>query len=312
MTEAQAWAALEWPNYKNDGQDWVAHRCENPECPLPLRGVSTLDSWKEGTTGDCPNCGRQFTRIIQKKPAEYCVDSYLTLPWEKLYNKFVEAGDLVFDVGANVGDRTATFRAMGARVVAVEPHPECIEALRKRYAEDTSVTVIDRAVSNHEGPAALISGDTSAVSSISEEWIAAVRKTDRFPGHEWNKRHRVDTTTLDCLIREFGHPSFIKIDVEGWEVAVILGLSTPVKALSFEFTPEFLGAARQCVEKLQSLGDYRFCYSLKESLKLYPEWLPGDALLSELRQFENDSRIYGDVYAQLQHARTDIGSSAAE
>jgi FkbM family methyltransferase len=300
MTEAQAWAALEWPYYENDGREWVAHRCENTKCPAPLRGVSTLDSWKDGTIGDCPSCGRQYTRIIQKKPAEYCADSYLTLPWEKIYDKFVSPGDLVFDIGANVGDRTAAFCAMGAKVVSVEPHPDCIVSLRERFAGNSDVTIIDRAVSNHEGPAALISGETSAISSISEEWIEAVRKTDRFSGHEWAKRHRVETTTLARLIEKFGQPAFIKIDVEGWEAAVILGLSTPVKALSFEFTPECLGAVRQCVERLQVLGDYKFCYSLKESLKLYPEWLSGTAVLSELRQFENDSATYGDVYAQLQ------------
>lgn len=300
MTEAQAWAALEWPHYENGGRDWVAHRCENSECPRPLKGVSTLDSWKDGSIADCMNCGRRLTRIIQKKPAEYCVDSYLSLPWEKLYSRFVSAGDLVFDVGANVGDRTAAFRAMGARVIAIEPHPECVMGLRGRFASDLDVAIVDHAVSNHEGPAALISGDTSAISSISEEWIAAVRKTDRFSGHEWHTRYRVETTTLDRLIEKFGQPAFIKIDVEGWEAAVILGLSMPVKALSFEFTPECLDSARQCVDRLQSIGDYKFCYSLKESLKLYPEWLPGTAVLSELRQFENDSATYGDVYAQLQ------------
>src|ERR1700691_4027168 len=103
MTEAQAWAALEWPHYENDGRDWIAHRCENKECPLPVRGVITLDSWKNGDIADCPNCGRRYTRIVQKKPAEYCVDSYLTLPWEKLYNRFIALGDLVVDIGADVG-----------------------------------------------------------------------------------------------------------------------------------------------------------------------------------------------------------------
>jgi FkbM family methyltransferase len=301
MTEAQAWAALEWPHYKNDGRDWVAYRCENTECSLPIQGVRTRDSWANEGSADCPNCGRQYTRIIQKKPAEYCVDSYLTLPWEKLYSQFIVAGDLVFDVGANVGDRTAIFLAMGARVIAAEPHPDCVAVLSKKFEYNDRVTVVDRAVSNHEGdPAALVSGESSSISSISEEWIEAVRKTDRFSGHEWNKRYRVTTTTLDRMIEQHGLPAFIKIDVEGWEAAVILGLSTPVKALSFEFTPERLGPTGQCVEKLQSLGDYRFCYSLKESLKLYPEWLSGPTLLSELRQFENDSRTYGDVYAQLQ------------
>ena len=45
-------------------------------------------------------------------------------------------GDLVFDIGAHVGDRVAAFRRLGARVVAVEPQPALGEdpapALRAR------------------------------------------------------------------------------------------------------------------------------------------------------------------------------------
>ena len=37
---------------------------------------------------------------------------------DRLYSRFVQRGDLVFDVGAHVGDRIASFRRLGARVVA--------------------------------------------------------------------------------------------------------------------------------------------------------------------------------------------------
>jgi hypothetical protein len=40
-----------------------------------------------------------------------------------LYAPFVKPGDLAFDLGAHVGDRVAAFRALGCRVVAVEPQP---------------------------------------------------------------------------------------------------------------------------------------------------------------------------------------------
>src|SRR5690606_17457557 len=37
-----------------------------------------------------------------------------------LYRPFVAPGGLVFDVGAHIGDRTAAFASLGARVVALE------------------------------------------------------------------------------------------------------------------------------------------------------------------------------------------------
>ena len=42
---------------------------------------------------------------------------------DALYGRFVKRGDLVFDIGAHVGDRVAAFRRLGAKVVAVEPQP---------------------------------------------------------------------------------------------------------------------------------------------------------------------------------------------
>jgi FkbM family methyltransferase len=42
---------------------------------------------------------------------------------DRLYLQFVRPNDLVFDIGAHVGDRVAAFRRLGANIVAVEPQP---------------------------------------------------------------------------------------------------------------------------------------------------------------------------------------------
>ena len=44
-------------------------------------------------------------------------------------------------------------------------------------------------------------------------------------------------TTLDTLVAEYGEPAFCKIDVEGFEVEALKGLSRPLRALSFEYGP---------------------------------------------------------------------------
>src|SRR6266481_9284314 len=59
------------------------------------------------------------------------------LAWERYYHErhfyrqFIQPGDLVFDVGANIGGKTAAFLSLGARVVAVEPNPVCAHRLRE-------------------------------------------------------------------------------------------------------------------------------------------------------------------------------------
>ena len=60
---------------------------------------------------------------------------------DRLYAAFVRPGDLVFDIGAHVGDRVAAFRRRGARVVAVEPQPALVAALRLIYGRDPAVAV---------------------------------------------------------------------------------------------------------------------------------------------------------------------------
>src|SRR5262245_44693094 len=60
---------------------------------------------------------------------------------DHLYGQFVRPGDLVFDVGAHVGDRIGVFRRLGARVVAVEPQPALVKTLRLIYGRDRAVTI---------------------------------------------------------------------------------------------------------------------------------------------------------------------------
>ena len=59
---------------------------------------------------------------------------------DAIYSRFVTSGDLVFDIGAHVGDRVAAFRRLGARVVVAEPQPALATTLRLLYGRDREVT----------------------------------------------------------------------------------------------------------------------------------------------------------------------------
>src|SRR5438045_9129862 len=74
----------------------------------------------------------------------------------RLHGNFVRPGDLVFDVGAHVGDRVASFHRLGARVVAVEPQPSMVRALRLLYGRSNSVAIEALVVGREWGRAELL------------------------------------------------------------------------------------------------------------------------------------------------------------
>src|SRR5215471_11002322 len=74
---------------------------------------------------------------------------------DRLYAQFIAEGDLAFDIGAHVGDRVASFRRLGARVVAVEPQPALHRALRLLHGRDAGVTLIRAAIGRVPGRATM-------------------------------------------------------------------------------------------------------------------------------------------------------------
>lgn len=215
----------------------------------------------------------------------------------QLYVRFVNVGDLCFDVGANVGNRTAVFLELGAHVVAVEPQQACADQLAARYRDQGRLDVVVAALGDQPGEAELLQTRYDTIATLSRKWVESVRSTGRFP-FEWSETSVVPVTTLDALIAEFGVPAFCKIDVEGYEQQVLAGLSRPIPALSFEVTPEFVEAGVTCVETLTELGLTAFAFSEGESFRLGP-WRDRAAITSELRALPVDGRLFGDVYAAV-------------
>jgi FkbM family methyltransferase len=216
---------------------------------------------------------------------------------DRLHGNFVGPGDLVFDVGAHVGDRVASFRRLGARVVAVEPQRAMVGILRLLYGHDRSVTIEAIAVGRQPGRARmLINSDNPTVSSVSSAFVAAA---DGVPGWEtqrWSEFADVEVTTLDALIARHGVPAFIKLDVEGFEAEALFGLSRAARALSFEFTTIQPDVALACIERCTAMGYARFNAALGESQTMIGEWVDGNEIarwLGALPQAANS----GDIYA---------------
>jgi hypothetical protein len=134
---------------------------------------------------------------------------------------------------------------------------------------------------------------------MSQTWIDAAAADRRFARVRWNRSIEVEVITLDDLIALHGEPAFCKIDVEGFEVDVLLGLSRPLRALSFEYLPAAHDLAMATLDRVERLGDYQYNYSAVETMRWTSyRWLDAADLSAVLDHVRPLGRS-GDVYARL-------------
>lgn len=219
----------------------------------------------------------------------------------RLYRRFVDPGDLVFDIGAHVGNRSRSLRGLGARVVAVEPQPRFADWLEWLFRAQPEVTVERCAVSANQGRARLsVSRLHPTLATLDTAWQDQVAAARGFSHVRWESEVEVPVETLDRLIARHGLPAFCKIDVEGHESEVLSGLSTPIPALSFEYTPAVPAAAEGCIARLERLGRYRYAVSVGETLDL-GAWQDATRLRTWLAARQPSERS-GDIYAILERS----------
>jgi len=215
---------------------------------------------------------------------------------DALYRRFVKRGDLVFDIGAHVGDRVAAFRRLGAKVVAVEPQPALASTLTMLYGRSSNVVIERAAVGGKAGDVRLmVNTDNPTISTASNAFIHAAQDAPGWQGQHWDKSIRVPMTTLDALIGEHGVPAFIKIDVEGFEEEVLMGLTQPTAALSFEFTTIQRDIARACIDRCAMLGLTLFNAAIGETQEL-GDWRSGEMMRRWIDDLPHHANS-GDIYA---------------
>jgi FkbM family methyltransferase len=214
------------------------------------------------------------------------------------YGRLITPGALVFDVGANVGKFSEVLVSLGARVVAIEPNPDLVRHIQLSVTGG-SIEVIQAAVGRCCELAVLrVSDEKDDMSSMSDEWMAAMRSHHKEYETLWGRDITVPMTTLDCLAKRYGEPDYVKIDVEGFEESVLEGLSAQPALLSFEFNTAFLDATMRCLDKKVFAPGSVFNFVVGQPDRFEMEqWISKDELKRQLRTRGTEDRP-GDIFVK--------------
>jgi FkbM family methyltransferase len=137
-----------------------------------------------------------------------------------LFETLVSSNDVVVDIGANIGLTSILFSGIAKKVISFEPSPSTYKFL---------VDNLSRAAANNVEPV------NSGLGNKIESSIITFAKNNRSGGFVSENRQpvpvsdayqieRINIDTLDHFFNEYPiQPTFLKIDVEGFEQNVIKG-----------------------------------------------------------------------------------------
>lgn len=215
----------------------------------------------------------------------------------ELYRLLLPPGALCFDVGANIGEKSEALLEAGARVVAFEPNRLVLPELRARCGHRQNWAIVETALGSGAAIATLHARESHGQSSLGAEWEGNVIAN-----------YNVPVVTLDAAIQFFGGPVFCKIDVEGWELEVLKGLTRPIPLISFEFhlNDHDIRKTISCLERLTQFRASRVNITLAENSTFhFEEWIPLERFLAwfpgDLERLLLD-RNYGDIFVKCDAA----------
>ena len=161
-----------------------------------------------------------------------------------------QAGKLryVVDVGGNIGQWSGRLLncIRPQKLIIAEPVPVAFAVLQKRFGNKPNIELHNVAIGDHEGIAKLkITRDNTGASLLepSHEMCALV-------GGNWTVASEIEVkmTTLDRLLAGVAEISLLKIDVQGYERAVLAGAEETLRKTRFilielTFMPQYQGGS---------------------------------------------------------------------
>lgn len=167
--------------------------------------------------------------------------------------------DKIFDVGAHKGEDTAFYLALGYSVIAVEANPKMVAILEERFGNelaDGRLIIVPKAIARESGKVTLFVNNNSVWGTIDATWA---ERNKQLGSHSY--KMEVESVQFQEILKEYGRPHYIKIDIEGADRFCLEGL------VQMKIRPKFVSIESEKVswwgllkefELLESLGYKRF------------------------------------------------------
>lgn len=206
----------------------------------------------------------------------------------------------IFDLGSCAGEWTDSNYKQTDQFILVDANPHVYDLCVKRFEEKPNVRVLNYLIADKDFEKRdfyISMASVGEVSTASGEWIHQSRH--RF-STTWDVPIEVDTVTIDLLIKTYGKPGLIKIDVEGYELEALNGLSKKVPLLCFEYCEELKEQAINCLERCFEIGFRHFFIQHGDSYTFRPKsFKTAEIALKEINTFIPERRQrWGQIWCK--------------
>ena len=207
------------------------------------------------------------------------------------YQTFLIKNKLIFDLGANIGDKSHVLLKFTDKIILYEPEEVLFEKLKFRFRKNNKVILNNLLISDLVGEVVFnsIVGD-EAYSSILNNY------KDNFD-HLKKKlviKKLKKSSTLNFEINKYGIPHYIKIDCEGAENLILKNLKYNIEVLSFEANlPFFLDQTIEIINYLKS--NFNRCYNIRKEGEhnfLFKNNLKAEEILKNITHFKEPIEIF--------------------
>lgn len=223
---------------------------------LYIRNNNNIELVKSDTSSEeiSQNQDTDLTKMLEKATI-----------WDTISQK--KSKTIAFDIGANNGKWTDSNFNKYDKIISVEASPNTFEKLKKT-CKNNKENLLNYAICDNNGKdITFYDAYSHTLSTINKDWLT--KSTSRFYNEKYNEII-CKTKTIDDLIKEYGKPNLIKIDVEGGEYECIKSLTQKVDCLCFEWASETYDITYNCLDYLFSLGFKKFYIQMGDNYTFFP------------------------------------------